>query len=551
MGLASSSPASSWQLGCGPCNSSTNCARMPLPSIEANKFKGSPRVLIFTDMSTECDDECALLWLVQAINKRELMTIVDLVMTDSHVRYQWMSYIFEDKLTEQNSEWKVEGGGTILKVGYVLINLYIAESSQREGMVINDIKKKAPDCDLNLSNVERDGKTHQTAIRETGKLGGNDYSNVPGGPCESIVVAGAILDVDPAFMDRFEEVKCTYVVGTPGGINCPMPSWVNLLASFHRLAPVLYLTPQFTRGVRFPTRYVLENTYWNALVKHTIFDTTLTNMARRPELPPVVGTWGLNLRLNFANAGFCQHWYKDVIGADVSSADPPENIKESVKSYVARMSGDDRKPGAVIVELKAMGIETDPEKYVADCKSKGITPDPEASNMDLKDIDEKGQPTTDAGKEALRALFKKHLYKEVMTCVVTTETLIFQNAANMILVEGKKGFRSLTPRSGYKKPLQSLAELYGDEAAVEILQSLPLDRLTPAYDVVAMMCIVSSLDGKSVQHLGLAVETADKTMGLEMLSEEQQALSSHAILMSSSQTDEVLEENTKRLSTLN
>ena len=45
-----------------------------------------------------------------------------------------------------------------------------------------------------------------------------------------------------------------------------MPSWLCLLAQFHRIGPVFYLTPQFTRGVRFPRAYVLQNSDWNSQV---------------------------------------------------------------------------------------------------------------------------------------------------------------------------------------------------------------------------------------------------------------------------------------------
>lgn len=504
-----------------------------VPCVEIERFRNSKRILIFLDMSTECDDECALLWLLQAINKRRLVTTIDLVMTDSQVRYQWMSYLFKDKFLAGN-DWEVRGGGSILQVGYVLINLFLAPSPEREGMVINDIKKKAPGVQLMLADIEEGSEKRTTAVRTEGALGGDSYTAVSPGPCDSIVVAGAIPDVQPEFFERFTGVRCTYVVGTPGGINCPMPSWVNLLAAFHKLGPVLYLTPQFTRSVRFPTQYVLKNQYWNNHIRRTVFDATLTCMARRPELPPAVGSWGLVLRLNFANATFCSAWFKDVMGMDVSQCVRNEKLVKSVEAYVDRNSGDDRKPGAVVNELKALGVVLDPQVH----------------GEALEDIDLQGQPKTPEALEVLRKVYREHLFEQTFICVMTAETLIFQNKRNFKVKQGKGGFETLQACCGYVSMSKNLAELYGADSAIEIIQTLPLERLTPAYDVVSMMCAVSGLDGKGVDDLGLAVEIADRSMGLELLAPEQRAASDHPILMTSQQSHETLEENVQRLSSM-
>merc|ERR1719443_632953 len=112
---------------------------------------------------------------------------------------------------------------------------------------------------------------------------------VPGGSASTILIAAPCWGVDPSFFSRFQDVRNIYVVGTPGGVNCPMPSWKEILTALSNLAPVIYLTPQFTRGVRFPTTYALENNEWNGHIKRVVWDSTLTMMARRPEIPAKFG----------------------------------------------------------------------------------------------------------------------------------------------------------------------------------------------------------------------------------------------------------------------
>merc|ERR1712060_370611 len=76
------------------------------------------RILITTDMSTECDDECALLWILAALNKRRLLTTIELLMSDSQVRYQWMAYLFNEKM-KVGGEWEVKKEGGCMQVGCV------------------------------------------------------------------------------------------------------------------------------------------------------------------------------------------------------------------------------------------------------------------------------------------------------------------------------------------------------------------------------------------------------------------------------------------------
>merc|ERR1711957_289089 len=121
------------------------------------------------------------------------------------------------------------------------------------------------------------------------------------------------------------------------------------------MPPVLYLTPQLTRTVRFPRNYVVTNVYWNETIKHTVWDATLTFMARRPEIPPKFGNWGLILRLNTANAMFCRDWYDDVMQSRVEDVNAPEDVMKIVQAYVDRNSGDDRQLGAVVDELRQIG----------------------------------------------------------------------------------------------------------------------------------------------------------------------------------------------------
>lgn len=478
-------------------------------------FKHSRRILVFTDMSTECDDECALLWLVAALNRRGLPIVVELVHTDSHVRLQWMAHILKDKFGP-GGEWQLQDGATSFMAGNVLVNMYLAHSPENEERVINDLRKKAPDLQL---AVETDARGKPTGVRLPGMLGGEDYSLVPGGPLDSIVLAAPISEVKPEFFRRFTACKCIYVVGTPGGINCPMPSWASILAAFHRLATVLYLTPDLTRTVRFPRSYVLTNVHWNAAIKRTVWDATVTFMARRPELPPAFGNWGLILRLNIANAMFCRSWYQDVKQAAVEDAPRPDRVVKMVEAYVERMSGYDRKPGAVLEELKNVGVQI---------------------ALDGKDLDANGQPASAAAKETVRRVFRVELFKHVYACVLTTDSLLFQHKQNVRLGADESGFERTEPRCGYVDPMHSLADIFGPEDAIQLLQDLPLRRLTPAYDVVGMICADSALEeGTDIDGtLGLKIGPADEAMGSRLLTPEQLKASSHPLLMTLPQAGE-------------
>jgi len=479
--------------------------------ISEDAFNSGKRILVFMDMSTECDDECAFLWLLSALHRRGQPAVVELVQGDSHVRFQWMAHVFSEKFAP-GGEWKLQEGGSSFLFKNVLVNMYLAHSPDREEQTINDMLKKAPDMDLDVEIV--DGR--KTAVRAVGEIGGLDYDEIRGGPLSSIVVSAAIPAVNPEFFRRFSSCKCVYVAGTPGGINCPMPSWVDHLAVFHRFAPVLYLTPQFTRTVRFPRSYVLSNEYWNDIMKYKVWDSVLTCMARRPELPPTFGTWGLVLRLNNANAVFCRDWHVDALGTRVEEAERPKDLVRSVEAYVDRNSGDDRRLGTIVDELKFMGV--------------GVSP--AALGLRNSDFNSKGEPVTPAAIEAVRQLYRRELFETTMLCLLTADALIWKNKKNVKAGQDAGGFEKLQPRCGYTSPDENLADVFGVDDAISILKTLPLRWLTPAYDVVAMICANCALeDGTEVDGgLDLLMDHADETMGLGMLSQEQQALSEHPIL---------------------
>eukprot|EP00929_Paragymnodinium_shiwhaense_P006962 TRINITY_DN110917_c0_g1_i1.p1 TRINITY_DN110917_c0_g1~~TRINITY_DN110917_c0_g1_i1.p1 ORF type:complete len:1359 (-),score=274.04 TRINITY_DN110917_c0_g1_i1:169-4245(-) len=477
-------------------------------------FKHGRRILVFTDMSTECDDECALLWLLAALNRRGEPCTVELVHTDSYVRIHWMAHILNDKFSN-DGPWRLTEGGTSFLAGSVLVNMYLAHSTENEERIIADIQKKAPNLPLALK--EENGK--KTGIRQKGSLGGEDYTQMPAGALDSVVVNADIRGVSPEFFQRFSLCKCVYVVGSPGGVNCPMPIWVSHLAALHKLAPVLYLTPQLTRAIRFPRSYVAANVDWNDTIKHTVWDATVTFMARRPEIPAKFGNWGLILRLNVANAMFCKDWYRDHAKTNLEDAIPPEDVCKMVQAYVDRNSGNDRGMGAVIDELRNISVEP---------------------GIGKNDLDAKGLPVSDAVKECVRQKYKEELYKQVMACVLTTNVLLFQNKQNMKIGTDEGGFEVLKPRCGYADPLNSLADVFGAEDAINLVQKLPLRYLTPAYDVVAMICADAALEeGTGVDGgLGLLMEPADDTMGLGLLSKAQRELSTHPVLMTPPQKGE-------------
>lgn len=348
---------------------------------------------------------------------------------------------------------------------------------------------------------------------------------LPGGCLDSITVAGPVPDnLRTDFFSRFEEVHNVFVVGTPGGVNCPMPGWLGVLAGLHMLAPVIYLTPQFTRGVRFPRAYVLSNPYWNDHIKRTVWDATLTCMARRPEIPVAFGNWGLMLRLNVANAIFCRDWYRDVMRSELEDVEPPARLASIVQAYVDRNSGFDRKPGAILQELRLIGVEV-PE---------------------LKES--RGAPFSPRSGELVRSLYKKHLYIHTMACLLCADTLLMQNRGNFQPKKGAGGFETMQPRCGYVNPHNSLADLFGADDGIDMLRELPLQRLTPAYDVVAMMLVVSNIKGEGIADVGLVLEEADASMGLELLSEEAQGLSQHPILMVPQQHNDTVDDQVRRLS---
>lgn len=249
-------------------------------------------------------------------------------------------------------------------------------------------------------------------------------------------------------------------------------------------------------------------------------------MARRPEIPAAFGNWGLILRLNVANAQFCKDWYQDVMQVPLSTEEVPERLAQLVRAYVDRNSGDDRKVGALVNELKMIGVHC----------------------SEFVDVDASGQPKNAAAREALKGVYKKHLFDRVAICVMCTDTLLLQNSQNFAFRKGAGGFETMEPKIGYRNPTASLADLFGAEDAITVLRDLPLKRLTPAYDVVAMMLVVSGLEGQGAAALGLEVQDADDSMGLALLSEEERKLSSYPILMVPQQLDAAVDVQVRRLS---
>jgi len=489
---------------------------MTRKATDSGDYADGPRILVFTDMSTECDDECALLWLVQALGRQPGSSTVELVVTDSHARFQWMAHIFSDKF---QSEWEIRDKGYVFVCGNVRVRMYLSQSQQDEH-VCNDITGKCKE--LELETETKDG--HKIAVWKKCIIGGKVYTDVPPGSLDAIVVAAAPNDVDPEFFKRFTTCKCAYVVGTPGGINCPMPAWTGILAALHRICPVLYLTPQFTRSVRFPRQYVKTNPHWNECIRNTVWGAALCFMAKRPELPCSFGSWGLVLRLNIANAIFCKDWYFDVNGTKVEDAPRPDYIVKWVQNYVERNSGDDRQQGAVLDELRNIGVDVSPW---------GL-------GLSKADQDETGKLTSPAAKEAIRKRYRQELFDQTIICVVTTDTLLFQNKRNFKVSADAAGYEELRAQCGYSQPEENLCELFGMDFAAQLVKELPLRWLTPAYDVVAMICADASLDeGTEVDGgLGLLIADADNTMGLGLLSEEQRNASNHPVLMTLPQMGE-------------
>jgi len=438
------------------------------------------------------------------LTNREQASIIELIVTDSDTRFRWMRYLFKDKFADGGG-WRLGADGTYFTMGCVTVHLYILPSS-RESMVVEEFKKKAA-----FIFDEKEDKS------ELGEIFAVNYDEVPTGPAEMILMAAPVPELDPGFFARFAGVRGTYVVGTPGGVNCPQPSWAGHLYALHQLSPVIYLSPQFTRMVRFPKDYVEENPHWPSHMKHTVFDGALTVMARRPEIPAKFGDWGLVLRLNAANARICEGWYHDVMGRGIEPVEAIEaSLKSIVKAYVDRNSGTNRKFGAIAEELRMVGIETS------------------------ANIDEQGQPVNAEDVEILSNEYRSQLFVFVYKCVVTTETLLFQNQANLKPTSGENHFLTLHPRCGYADPHQSLATVFGVNEAVDILKGLPLKALTPAYDMVGSICLLSYLECEELQFLGLDVQKADNKMGVALFQDFADT-STHPIYVVGEQTPLVIE----------
>lgn len=420
----------------------------------ARSWSEARRIVMFMDMSPECDDECAFLFLLADLNHKEIRANIDLIMADSDIRYRWMEHLFGEKFKAKN-DWKLREEGDGFQVGTVVVNFYVLHSPQREQVAIKDFAAKVPDL-VTVGPRRIHAQSHDL---------------VPKGAVNVVLVAAPIPDLDPEFFYRFCDVQAICVVGTPGGINCQQPSWSGLLSSLHKLGPLIYLAPQFTRMVCFPRTYVQDNPHWTKYMKKTVFDMALTCMARRPEIPVEYGDWGLILRLNAANAKLCTAWFENVMCKAIGDPDScPAYIRSIVQSYVDRNSGDDRKVGGVVNELQLLGISIDAE------------------------VDGKGQPLTPQARELIHEAYRAELFKNVYACVTTTETILFQNEANFQPNTGAGHFRTLYPRCGYSDPQRNLSTIYGVEDAIEILRDLPVDSLTPAYDMVGAIFAMQFLE---------------------------------------------------------
>merc|ERR1719223_147680 len=247
-------------------------------------------------------------------------------------------------------------------------------------------------------------------------------------------------------------------------------------------------------------------------------------MARRPEIPSRFGDWGLIRRLNVGNATFCKDWYSDVMNARVQDAERPSDMVRNVEAYVERNSGDDRALGAIVDELRNIGVS---------CRAEDL-------GVKANELDSAGQPITSAAKEAIRSLYRRELFTHVFYCVLTTETLLFRHERNVKVVTDDGGFEKTAARCGYIDASADFSTIFGGEDAILLLKELPLRRLTPAYDVVGMILADASLEQNTAVDggLGLLLDHADDSMGLGMLSEEQRALSDFPVLMTPPQSGE-------------
>jgi len=461
------------------------------------------RIIVFADLRTDCDSEVGLVWLLATLDRRQDPTTVELVLTDGHICFQWLQFIFAEKFS-LGGDWELADDFKSFQAGKVVVNMYVCNGTNRE---------KSTQAAGVVRKMKSSGFSHSTAgVYAEGDIAGRDLNDMPGGRVNAIVMTAAIPDLDSAFFARFENVKCTFVVGTPGGVNCPLPAWKGTLAALHRAGPVLYLTPQLTREVRFPKSYVTSSEDWTDTMKRSVWDQVLTQMARRPEIPAQAGAWGLLLRLNVANAQTCRDWYNDVLKADVKKAKPTQALNDAVDAYVARSSGDDRAMGSIIDELKAI-------------------------NVNVEGIDAAAAASNPEKKEKIRDLYRKALFENVMSCVLTTHALLIKNVGNLKAVVDEAGFESMQQRCGYADDMKSLADFFGGDDAVQILKSLPLRRLTPAYDVVGM--ILASLSLERTREIdggiGMQMQEAVPSFFEELLTKEERALSDHPVLQAGDQ----------------
>ena len=286
------------------------------------------RILLITDFSEECDDEVAFELLVRMLRKLNTLGVectVEVLVTDSPVRFAWFKHIFHQHFATGEWKWvKDDASPTPYQfvVDNVTVNFYCT---------VGPKQVKVPKI-LESASVPTDLPNH-AAISQEDSL---DY----------IIWNAAVPEsVSPAWFENFHKkdgVVRVFQIGGDGSINSK-PDW-HFQAILRALGKgkekqVLLLSATLTREVRLTRSFVkdlppsLQDVVYAALVKF---------MAQRPELGEGVlkkyGGVKFLLRLNKANAAMDREWL-EALGADavpVLESTHEANAKQWARSYVAR-----------------------------------------------------------------------------------------------------------------------------------------------------------------------------------------------------------------------
>ena len=150
----------------------------------------------------------------------------------------------------------------------------------------------------------------------------------------------------------------------------------------------------------------------------------------------------------------------------------------------------------------------------------------------LGGLDGEGQPLTPEAKTTIRKKYRDELAKHVYICLLTSKLLLWSNPHNSRIGTDSAGFDKVEPRCGYENPDENLMQIFGEEDAIKLVQGLPLRWLTPAYDVVGMICADAALEeGSDVGcGLGLSLQPADPSSYEAILTKEQVNASSFPVL---------------------